>query len=681
LAKFFGRLSGPETNVDPTLVQMFPENWVAQHDCPCYVICGNWLDATTDQFVTQKNIQIVIKASGSNPQKGDKPPTWGYGTNIFTGCQPKIFVCPINHRRIVSETWLEICKACIHMWAHAPSGKPPPIAFIHCNEGVNRAPALFALLAAKFQGCQPSWPAWVLAEARQINAMYSEGVRAAEGRDFATWNMMHAVAETTPLSVQFRATSLFETHESVMCAYVPMDERMKEFLTTRVTAKVRLTPAREVANRPPKAKARPCAVADNRGFLPATDEDRARLASTRDHARVASYSEVEHAELLALPLVVNYDHRRWADMDDDQGCQPSWTVGFELQDYLDRPATPGTAFLGSFAFNREGRHVLHQLAQDFRHERNSFSHTLWMQAMWATLKLCEGGLNVRTTGRYPPNATPLHMACRQEWKAWGCQPCSQAQIIEEMLEWGCDATELSNRGDTVLMEMAGAGNTSLFSYFYRRIVKEKWCPFDMQAENEDERNLYSIAGLAHDKDEEKCEYRKHVNPGIKAMVQHLVHLKYVGDYGLATHSGAQRGRKRRVEEQAQPVPAFPKEVVTDLGATSGEEDVTVDDHAAASSSSMKKSRRLEKETPQSSVGVSISSDSEDSLAVSRSSDSEDSLAVSSSSHSEDLGCSDRPRRHVTPSSASAAACAEADAASLRLDRALNRTTPNKKNTD
>ena len=58
---------------------------------------------------------------------------------------------------------------------------------------------------------------------------------------------------------------------------------------------------------------------------------------------------------------------------------------------------------------------------------------------------------------------------------------------------------------------------------------------------------------------------------------------------------------------------------------------------------MKMPRRLEKETPQTPLGVSLSSDSEE------------------------LCCSDRHPRKVKPSSASSEACAEADEEKARLE--------------
>ena len=566
LAKFL-HLSGPETILEPSIFQMFPENWQQGHDCPCYMGIGNWIDPTTSQFVTQNNIQVVIKASGSNPKNGDKPPLSGYGINVHTGCQPYVFICPINHRRSVVDTWLMICKTCIRMWAEAESGKPPPMAFVHCNEGINRAPALFALLAAKFQGCQPSWPARVLAENRHINAMYHDGVEVAQGRDLKTWSLMHAVVEMLPLSVQFREASLFDEREGLICAYVPFDEQVPHYYRPRVSPKVRLTPAFEVANLSSRVSTRHCAASDIRGFATLTNETRG-APSTQEQGRVPPSSAVEHDKLCAQPLRVNYDSSKWVDFYDDgvYGCQPypyMWPlIGSELQNYLKRKAPPRVAFHGRFDFNLEGRHVLHQLAEDFRHPEQTFSKTLWVQAMWATYRLLKDGLNLRTVGRHPRSATVLSMACKQGWKAKGCQPRDQVHMVEQLLEWGCDPDLVSNRGDTVLMDVAGAGHVNMFKYWYGRIAKQLWT-CDLEVVNQDGWNLCSIAGLAHDKDE-----RPHVNPYIKAMVGHLVELEYMRDEGLATHSGAARAKKPRIEHQPRASRTLHTEDAQDVEAAS-----------------------------------------------------------------------------------------------------------------
>ena len=95
------------------------------------------------------------------------------------------------------------------------------------------------------------------------------------------------------------------------------------------------------------------------------------------------------------------------------------------------------------------------------------------------------------------------------------------------------------------MEMAGAGHVNMFNFWYKGIVKNyRTC--DLEARNKDGRNLWSIAGLAHeDGGDEKN--RKHVHHDIKAMVKHLAELRYMKGEGLATHSRAHRGDRRRIE--------------------------------------------------------------------------------------------------------------------------------------
>ena len=68
-------------------------------------------------------------------------------------------------------------------------------------------------------------------------------------------------------------------------------------------------------------------------------------------------------------------------------------------------------------------------------------------------------------------------------------------------------------------------HTCSHTYFYQRIVQQGW-RYDLEAVNVDGRDLYSIAGLAHDKHDKKL--RKYANPQIKAMVEHLCGLSIRG---------------------------------------------------------------------------------------------------------------------------------------------------------
>ena len=199
--RFDPTLDGPKINILPTLMQVFPDNWVNGHDSPCYIMIGNWLDATENDFVTENNIQLVMRVTGTHPYKGDTPPAGNYGHNNYTGCQPKVEQCPINHRSIVFKKWLDMCDACIRIWKNARRGEPPPPVCIHCNEGINRAPAWAGLLVSKLQGCQPAAAARELAAVRAINPMYSLGKPEARGQDLTTWSLMHVVEDVSPLRV------------------------------------------------------------------------------------------------------------------------------------------------------------------------------------------------------------------------------------------------------------------------------------------------------------------------------------------------------------------------------------------------------------------------------------------------------------------------------------------------
>ena len=155
-----------------------------------------------------------------------------------------------------------------------------------------------------------------------------------------------------------------------------------------------------------------------------------------------------------------------------------------------------------------------------------------------------GDLAFRTVGQHPLEATFLHMACKQKWRAKGCQPFDQFWAVDHLLHLGADPHALSSRGDTVLMEVAGAGHVNMFNYLCHR-TKRRNTPFDLMVTNKDGRNLWSIAGLAHDPKE---GLRKHVNEDIKNMVMALARHKFMEPHGLATRSSAARGIRPRVED-------------------------------------------------------------------------------------------------------------------------------------
>ena len=67
------------------------------------------------------------------------------------------------------------------------------------------------------------------------------------------------------------------------------------------------------------------------------------------------------------------------------------------------------------------------------------------------------------------------------------------------------------------------------------------------ATNKDGRNLWSIAGLAHDPEEGKIEY---VNEEIKqAILQNLADKNITEPKGLPNHSTVARGTRLRVEDR------------------------------------------------------------------------------------------------------------------------------------
>ena len=99
----------------------------------------------------------------------------------------------------------------IHVWLQWKEGHPPPMIFMHCNEGKNRCPALFCALLAKFHGQRPSTLAMILSESREIHKMYRH-TRAnvgqfAVGKARATWANMWAIYDWPPFMIPYRKES------------------------------------------------------------------------------------------------------------------------------------------------------------------------------------------------------------------------------------------------------------------------------------------------------------------------------------------------------------------------------------------------------------------------------------------------------------------------------------------
>ena len=150
------------------------------------------------------------------------------------------------------------------------------------------------------------------------------------------------------------------------------------------------------------------------------------------------------------------------------------------------------------------------------------------------------------------------MVCKHEWKAIGIRPGDHLYLIEQLLAWGANADLVGGaRGNTVLMDVAGAGNVHIFTFFYQRIMEQNWT-CDLEIKNKDGRNLWSIAGLAH-RDAGAGHLRQHVNLEIQLMLRNLSEAGYMRGSGAACPSSANRGwqpggqPRKRVEDTYPPV--------------------------------------------------------------------------------------------------------------------------------
>jgi len=94
------------------------------------------------------------------------------------------------------------------------------------------------------------------------------------------------------------------------------------------------------------------------------------------------------------------------------------------------------------------------------------------------------------------------------------------------------------------MEVAGAGHVNMFNLLCHRTKRRKTAQEEFSVTNIDGRNLWSIAGLAHDP---KGGLRRHVNDRIKKTLKALAEEKIIEPHGLATYSCVARG-KPRVED-------------------------------------------------------------------------------------------------------------------------------------
>ena len=194
-------------------------------------------------------------------------------------------------------------------------------------------------------------------------------------------------------------------------------------------------------------------------------------------------------------------------------------------------------FGGVFQANREGRFPLHQLAEDFRDSACIFDWSMWEAIANATLK--QTGMEQRTLGTRPPSATYLHMACKQEWQSVGCQPSQQIRAVELLLNMKADPLEVSPRGDSVLMQTAGCGHVNMFNYLCHRTVRKKTHMQEFAFINIDNRNLWSIAGLAED------DHGKGYNEDIQDILRRLAQDDHIEARGEVKCSSAAQGKKKR----------------------------------------------------------------------------------------------------------------------------------------
>ena len=183
-------------------MQVFPAGWTPK-DAPCYMIIANWHYAKDPEFIKKHNIQFVVSAAGKQ-SNGDPAKPYEYPVNPITGKPPVVIDCPVNNLNMFASKWQEICTRCIRMWKNTGEGSQPIGVLIHCNKGINRAPAFASLIGAKLMDTCVESMAAQLWEARKISDMYKWGIQYAKAQGGQTYKNMMAVADTKPTFVPFR---------------------------------------------------------------------------------------------------------------------------------------------------------------------------------------------------------------------------------------------------------------------------------------------------------------------------------------------------------------------------------------------------------------------------------------------------------------------------------------------
>ena len=438
-------LSDPSFILPPTVFQLYPKGWTKKMR-PCRVILGNWLDATSDGIMTKQNVRLIVKASGTAPNKRSKPPNAGYGHNLDFDGRIGLFDFPVNHQQYVACNWEEMLNCCIHVWQTDPGhGYDYTTVFVHCNEGINRAPALLSLMASKLHNSWPHDEAKAISQFRAINAILADSQRPRVGddvrrlrRDQSTWDNMHCVVHVKPKDA------------------LRMSNRPR--VADRLKFICHLNRPAPAAKRQPKkkvtlTKARPTQR------LPAREEE------------VIVVVDSDEDEEIPLP---HYDY----PLSDMLVVSPGMLAW--VNKYHNR----------KFGFNKWGRHVLHELAEQWRKKDGPpFCISLFVEAVSLT-KYVFGNLDVRTIGQHPPNTPPLTSLVKASFP--GATDGAYEWLIHYMVLQGADVNAVDNHYTTCVMAAAGNSNEIGVKYFVDRADSLTESHYKWGARNYDGRNAFNL---------------------------------------------------------------------------------------------------------------------------------------------------------------------------------------------